>query len=61
MTWGQFNSQETKTVDDQSKINPDLFINKGDFLVSRANTIELVGASVIVEEINYQIMISDKV
>ena len=61
VTWGRFNPQETKTVDDESKINPDLFINKGDFLVSRANTIELVGASVIVEEINYQIMISDKV
>ncbi|MDJ0746499.1 MAG: restriction endonuclease subunit S [Xenococcaceae cyanobacterium MO_167.B27] len=61
VTWGRFNPQETKTVDDKSQINPDLFINKGDFLVSRANTIELVGASVIVEEINYQIMISDKV
>jgi type I restriction enzyme, S subunit len=61
VTWGRFNPKETKTVDDESKINPDLFINKGDFLVSRANTIELVGASVIVDEINYQIMISDKV
>ena len=58
VTWGRFNPQETKTVVDESKINPDLFINQGDFLVSRANTIELVGASVIVEEIDYQIMIS---
>lgn len=61
VTWGKFDDRETKTVIDQSKIDPNLFIQKGDFLISRANTLELVGASVIVDEINYKIMISDKV
>lgn len=61
VTWGKFDEKETKTVVDKSKIDPSLFIQKGDFLVSRANTIELVGASVIVEEIQHKIMISDKV
>jgi type I restriction enzyme, S subunit len=61
VTWGEFNQKETKTVDDASKVNPSLFIHKGDFLISRANTVELVGASVIVKEISYQIMLSDKV
>lgn len=61
VTWGKFNHKETKTVEDKSKINPSYFIKKGDFLISRANTIELVGASVVVDEIDYDIMISDKV
>ncbi|PSF37607.1 hypothetical protein C7H19_08600 [Aphanothece hegewaldii CCALA 016] len=61
VTWGKFNALETKTVDDITKIEPSLFINQGDFLISRANTIELVGASVIVDSISYKIMISDKV
>jgi type I restriction enzyme, S subunit len=60
-TWDKFNSQETKTVIDKSKIDPKLFIESGDLLVSRANTLELVGASVVVEEIDYKIMLSDKV
>jgi type I restriction enzyme S subunit len=61
VTWGKFDPQETKTVVDKSKIDPTLFIKKGDFLVSRANTIELVCASVIVDEIQHKIMLSDKV
>jgi len=32
-----------------------------DFLLSRANTLELVGVPVIVEQINRQLMLSDKV
>ncbi|BAZ48851.1 restriction modification system DNA specificity subunit [Nostoc sp. NIES-4103] len=61
VTWGKFDQKETKTVIDISKIDSNLFIKKGDFLISRANTIELVGASVVVDEINYSIMLSDKV
>lgn len=61
VTWDKFNPKETKTVLDKKLINEDLFIQKGDFLISRANTIELVGASVIVDEMVYRIMLSDKV
>ncbi len=61
VTWGVFDPKETKTVIDSERIIPKFFINKGDFLISRANTIELVGSSVIVREIEYDIMLSDKV
>lgn len=61
VTWGYFNENETKTVNDPKKIDKRLFIKKGDFLISRANTLELVGTPVIVESIRYDIMLSDKV
>lgn len=61
VTWGKFDPNETKTVLDENKIFPELFIKKGDFLMSRANTLELVGASLIVDEIKFRIMLSDKI
>ena len=61
VTWDKFDAKETKTVADQSQVKERYFIKKGDFLISRANTIELVGSSVIVNDIKYRIMISDKV
>ena len=60
LTWGNFQEDESKTVTDSSKINPKYFIEKGDFLLSRANTIELVGNSVIVKNITKTLMLSDK-
>ncbi|WP_456093239.1 restriction endonuclease subunit S [Neisseria sp.] len=60
ITWGEYDENETKTCFDKSRINPDFFIKTGDFLFSRANTIELVGACVIVKKINKTIMLSDK-
>jgi type I restriction enzyme S subunit len=61
VSWGEFDSYETKTVTDEKRIDPKLFIQTGDFLISRANTIELVGASVVVKDIKNKIMLSDKV
>jgi len=61
VTWEVFDQTKTKTVTDINKIVPEYFIKKGDFLMSRANTLELVGASVIVDKIEYDIMLSDKV
>ena len=61
VTWGEFDEKETKTVEDPDRIRPDYFIKKGDFLMSRANTLEKVGASVIVKKIVNKIMLSDKV
>ena len=60
VTWGEYDETETKTCLDESKINPDYFIKRGDFLFSRANTIGLVGACVIVKETTKTIMLSDK-
>ncbi len=42
-------------------IRPDLFVQTGDFLFSRANTIELVGACVIAQNVTKQVMLSDKI
>ena len=61
VTWNEFDPKQTKTVIDKDRINKEYFIESGDFLISRANTLELVGASVIVKEIVHDIMISDKV
>jgi restriction endonuclease S subunit len=58
---GGFIEQESKTCIDKSKINANLYIQSGDFLMSRANTKELVGACVIVDKITKKIMLSDKI
>jgi type I restriction enzyme S subunit len=60
VSWGEYDEQESKTCIDVDKINPDLFIQEGDFLFSRANTIELVGACVIVRLTSKNIMLIDK-
>jgi type I restriction enzyme S subunit len=61
VTWGTFDENESKTCLEPARITPHLFINQGDFLFSRANTIQLVGACVIVRSISRRIMLSDKI
>lgn len=61
VTWGEFDEQESKTCLDSSRHDSQFLINEGDFLFSRANTIELVGACVIVKSIHNQLMLSDKI
>ena len=41
VTWGEYNEQESKTCKDEGKYNEGYMIKQGDFLFSRANTIEL--------------------
>ena len=60
VSWGEYDERECKTCVDPERINPDLFIRTDDFLFSRANTIELVGACVIVQSTRKNIMLSDK-
>jgi type I restriction enzyme S subunit len=60
VTWGEYLEEESKTCVDPAKINASYFIQEGDFLLSRANTIDLVGASVIVKRVTQRIMLSDK-
>ena len=60
LTWGEYDEGESKTCIDDSKIVSDYFITEGDFLLSRANTIDLVGAAVIVKRVSKRIMLSDK-
>ena len=61
VTWGRFDELESKTVTRNDQIREEHLIHPGDFLLSRANTLELVGAPVIVEQITRHLMLSDKV
>jgi type I restriction enzyme, S subunit len=60
VTWGEYDEHESKTCIDSAKVHPEYFIQSGDFLFSRANTIELVGACVIARTVTKRIMLSDK-
>ena len=60
VSWGEYKEAESKTCLDPDMVNETLFINEGDFLFSRANTIELVGAAVIVKKVTKRVMLSDK-
>lgn len=61
VTWGTFNEFESKTCIKQPIFTANVQIKKGDFLFSRANTIQLVGNCVIVENISKTLMLSDKI
>jgi type I restriction enzyme, S subunit len=60
MSWGSFRPEEHKAVPHGRSINPTHEIHRGDLLVSRANTVELVGASVLVDETRPKLLLSDK-
>jgi type I restriction enzyme S subunit len=61
VTWGVFNEDESKTLPPNAEVSPRSKIHPGDFLISRANTIELVGSCVLVENISRKLYLSDKV
>lgn len=61
VTWGSYDEEQSKTLPQN-----DLFIESrrilvGDFLISRANTLELLGNPVIVHRVTKNLMLSDKV
>ncbi len=61
VTWGFFNEMESKTCFTKDLLNEKYLIKKGDFLFSRANTIELIGACVLVNKVDKTLMLSDKI
>lgn len=61
VSWGEYQESESKTCVDAERIEPDYFVRPGDFLFSRANTIELVGACVIAGHVTKRLMLSDKI
>ncbi|MDO6757045.1 restriction endonuclease subunit S [Phaeobacter inhibens] len=61
VTWGRFDETQAKTLPDDFEPAEKTLIEDGDFLFSRANTIELVGACAIVEEAPGNLYLSDKV
>ncbi|MFN4812914.1 MAG: restriction endonuclease subunit S [Bacteroidota bacterium] len=60
VTWQVFDENESKTVIDKDKINEKYFVKIDDFLFSRANTLDLIGAAVIVHSVDRKLMLSDK-
>ena len=60
VSWGEYQEAESKTCLNRDLVVPAYFIKDGDFLLSRANTIDLVGACVIVRKVTQRIMLSDK-
>jgi type I restriction enzyme S subunit len=60
MSWGNFLQDENKAIIKADLVNPAYEIRDGDLLISRANTTELVGASVHVVGPRKQLLLSDK-
>ena len=61
VSWGKFREAESKTVPADVEVDERARIVAGDLLISRANTIELVGATVRVEQVSRRLYLSDKV
>ncbi len=61
VTWGQFDPTESKTLPSDYSPPEKARIRSGDLLISRANTLELVGAAVLVEEEPRGLYLSDKI
>jgi type I restriction enzyme S subunit len=61
VTWGTYNELESKTCMDPERIETRYLVRPSDFLFSRANTIELIGACVIANKVDFRVMLSDKI
>lgn len=61
MTWGVYDEGQSKTLPSKDLFIESRRVNVGDFLISRANTIELLGNPVIVHRVTKNLMLSDKV
>jgi type I restriction enzyme S subunit len=61
VSWGIYRPEENKALPPNLEARPEHEVAKGDFLVSRANTAELVARSVVVEETPNRLMLSDKI
>jgi len=61
VTWGRFDAMESKTLPFDYSPPEKARIRSGDLLISRANTLELVGAVALVEEEPRGLYLSDKI
>ncbi len=60
ISFGVFDPDENKALPLSIEPRPEYEVHVGDFLMSRANTFELVGACVLVEHTRPKLMLSDK-
>ncbi|HVZ75210.1 MAG TPA: restriction endonuclease subunit S [Polyangia bacterium] len=61
VTWGTYDETESKTCLESTRFEPKYLVRPGDFLFSRANTIDLIGACVIAKTVTLRAMLSDKI
>jgi type I restriction enzyme, S subunit len=61
VSWGKFQPQENKALLPGDRPMPRELVRKGDLLISRANTTELVGAPVLVDRDYDNLMLPDKI
>lgn len=61
VSWGKFLDDENKALPSHLKARPECEVQPGDFLLSRANTAELVARSVVAWNPDPQLMLSDKI
>ena len=60
VSFGVFDDQENKALPVSYSAPPSLEVRAGDFIMSRANTVELVGACALVRKTRPKLMLSDK-
>ena len=60
VTWGHFKESEQKALPFAATPDPRLEVQEGDLLISRANTVEYVGRTAIVESCRPRLLLSDK-
>ena len=61
VSWDEFRPWENKQVLPETEPRAQAVVKLGDFLISRANTAELIGRAVIVNEEPVKLMMSDKI
>ncbi len=61
VTWGVYDESESKTLPSNDLFIENRRVKVGDLLISRANTMELLGNPVIVHRVTKNLMLSDKV
>ncbi|WP_068858419.1 restriction endonuclease subunit S [Perlucidibaca aquatica] len=61
VSWGVYRPEENKALPVSLDARPEHEVAEGDFLVSRANTAELVARSVVVDATPNRLMLSDKI
>lgn len=60
VSWGAFRQEENKVLPGDVAPTVEYEVRQGDLLISRANTTELVGAVVLVDETRPKLLLSDK-
>ncbi len=61
VSWGEFDATANKELPSDLVPRPEYEVRDGDFLLSRANTAELVARSVVVKQAEPKLMLSDKI